>query len=149
MKIKIRKAKPQDLKAINQILHLNDVLHSHYKVNQEELQSNYFNVLLLEKQVVGFFSIAEISTNLSKLNHLYLHPNYQGKGYGSYLLNYVLREQQSVAKFFLEAAEQVKDFYEQFSFESLGYIEHYSGEKIYLMEKSQPSYSNFNHNQII
>lgn len=123
LKYQIREMNEQDIPTITKQEQLvfgdtlgEDLILSDYKLNP---YSHYF-VIEIEKQVSGYIGVWIAPENAQIIN-FYIVPEYQGKGFGSMLFEFVLDlcEMSNIQHLTLEVREsntKAQSFYEQYGF---------------------------------
>jgi ribosomal-protein-alanine N-acetyltransferase len=109
---------------------------------QFEILANQYSlplVLLLDKKVVGY-TIVWIIFGEFHIANIAIHPDYQRKGFGSYLLNQVLKKAVGLKYAILEVRENNLSairLYEKFGFEKISVRPHYysNGDDAIIMRK--------------
>ncbi len=145
--MKIRKAIPEDLPILNQIS-VASKRHWQYPeewiqrwledltLNEGDLQNQEIHVLEVDEKLIGFCGIAEDS-EAYEVAHLWVLPEYIGKGYGKKLLNASIS---NVAidkkKIRLVADPNAENFYQSQGFKKVEEVESYpEGRFLPVMER--------------
>jgi putative acetyltransferase len=116
---------PYELKFKNELLKLweESVLETHTFLNEIHFNTikaflNNFDFtsittycFFIDNKMIGFFGV-----NSSKLEMLFIHPNFLGKGYGKHLLNFAIHSLSVNEVDVNEANIQAVKFYEKFDF---------------------------------
>jgi len=109
---------------------------------QFEILANQYSlplVLLIDKKVIGY-TIVWIIFGEFHIANIAIHPNYQRKGLGSYLLSEVLKKSVGLKHAILEVRESNLNairLYERFGFEKISVRRHYysDGDDAIIMRK--------------
>ena len=98
--------------------------------------------ITLEKEIIGIY-VVHIIINEAQINYFSIKKRFRRKGYGSYLMSYLVRqcEKLNLKKLFLEVSELnmvAEQFYSQFKFLNVGRRKNYyrDGSDAVLMEKN-------------
>ena len=98
--------------------------------------------LLMEKKIIGIYAVQTIIDE-AQINYFSIKQRFRRKGYGSYLMNYLIRQckKSDIKKLLLEVSETnsiAEDFYSQFNFLSVGRRKNYykDGTDAVLKEKN-------------
>lgn len=146
--MKIRKATLKDLPILNQIS-LASKRHWQYPedwiqrwledltLDEEDLQNQEVHVLEADEKLIGFCGIAEDS-DAYEVAHLWVLPEYIGKGYGKRLLNASISNVViDKKKIRLVADPNAEHFYQSQGFETVNRMESYpKGRFLPVMEKA-------------
>lgn len=91
-------------------------------ITSEYIEENEIYKLLLNGEIIGYYSYLMVAEMEIKLDYLFLSPKYIGKGYGKLLmLDFLLKVQAEAAKrIILEAEPQAENFYKKFGFITYG-----------------------------
>jgi ribosomal protein S18 acetylase RimI-like enzyme len=94
-------------------------------VTEEYIETNSVFNLMLDNQIIGYYSFFHESENSIKLDNLFVLPDFIGKGFGKLLMNdFVVRLQDlSVQKVVLNSEPNAESFYIKFGFVKIGQIE--------------------------
>lgn len=94
-------------------------------VTEEYIETNSVFNLMLDNQIIGYYSFFHESENSIKLDNLFVLPDFIGKGFGKLLMNdFLVRLQDlSVQKIVLNSEPNAKSFYIKFGFVKIGQIE--------------------------
>ncbi|SMP26944.1 Acetyltransferase (GNAT) domain-containing protein [Flavobacterium hercynium] len=81
--------------------------------------------LVVENEIVGYYSFFHESENTIELDNLFVWPDCIGKGFGQILMNdFLFRlKNTDVKKVVLDAEPKAEKFYEKFGFVKIGEIE--------------------------
>lgn len=109
---------------------------------QFEILANQYSlplVLLMDKKVIGY-TIVWIIFGEFHIANIAIHPNYQRKGFGSYLLSEVLKKSVGLKHAILEVRQSNLNairLYERFGFEKIAVRRHYysDGDDAIIMRK--------------
>ena len=85
--------------------------------------------LLLEKKIIGLY-VVHLIIDEAQVNYFSILKNFQRKGYGSYLMNYLIKqcEKLNIKKLLLEVSETnsiANVFYSKFNFLTVGRRKNY------------------------
>lgn len=94
-------------------------------VTEEYIETNSVFNLMLDNEIVGYYSFFHESENSLKLDNLFVLPDFIGKGFGRLLMNdFLVRLQDlSVQKVVLSSEPNAESFYIKFGFVKIGQIE--------------------------
>lgn len=94
-------------------------------VTEEYIETNSVFNLMLDNQIIGYYSFFHESENSIKLDNLFVLPDFIGKGFGKLLMNdFLVRLQDlSVQKVVLNSEPNAESFYIKFGFVKIGQIE--------------------------
>jgi GNAT superfamily N-acetyltransferase len=94
-------------------------------VTEEYIETNSVFNLMLDNQIIGYYSFFHESENSIKLDNLFVLPDFIGKGFGKLLMNdFLVRLQDlSVQKKVLNSEPNAESFYIKFGFVKIGQIE--------------------------
>ena len=94
-------------------------------VTEEYIETNSVFNLMLDNQIIGYYSFFHESENSIKLDNLFVLPDFIGKGFGKLLMNDFLVGLQdlSVQKVVLNSEPNAESFYIKFGFVKIGQIE--------------------------
>jgi ribosomal protein S18 acetylase RimI-like enzyme len=94
-------------------------------VTEEYIETNSVFNLMLDNEIVGYYSFFHESENSLKLDNLFVLPDFIGKGFGRLLMNdFLVRLQDlSVQKVVLNSEPNAESFYIKFGFVKIGQIE--------------------------
>lgn len=94
-------------------------------VTEEYIETNSVFNLMLDNEIVGYYSFFHESENSLKLDNLFVLPDFIGKGFGKLLMNdFLVRLQDlSVQKVVLNSEPNAESFYIKFGFVKIGQIE--------------------------
>lgn len=132
----IKKAIPNDHKILTEITKKSKA-HWGYSEEQIEIWSEFLTVskeyvetksvynLIVEDQIIGYYSFFHESENIIKLDNLFVLPDFIGKGFGKILMNdFLVQIKNSDAqKVILNSEPNAEDFYIKFGFVKVGQIE--------------------------
>ena len=98
--------------------------------------------ILIKKQIIGIYVVQTIIDE-AQINYFSIKQRFRRKGYGSYLMNYLIQQckKLDVKKLLLEVSETnsiAKDFYSKFNFITVGIRKNYykDGTDAVLKEKN-------------
>lgn len=94
-------------------------------VTKDYINRNEVYKLLLNDKIIGYYSYLIIDNKTVKLDNIFIHPEFIGKGYGTILMNdFLLRiKELSTVRVVLEAEPKAEKFYEKFGFVKVGQLE--------------------------
>ena len=94
-------------------------------VTEEYIETNSVFNLMLDNEILGYYSFFHESENSIKLDNLFVLPDFIGKGFGKLLMNdFLVRLQDlSVQKIVLNSEPNAESFYIKFGFVKIGQIE--------------------------
>ena len=94
-------------------------------ISETYINENEVYKLILENEIIGYYSILKISENVFKLDNLFLYQKYIGKGFGNILMNHFLEKVKfSEAKeIILDSEPNAEEFYEKFGFKTYTKLE--------------------------
>ena len=80
--------------------------------------------ILIKKELIGIYVVHEIIDE-AQINYFSIKKGFRQKGYGSYLMNYLIKQSEklNIKKLFLEVSEnntKADDFYSKFNFLTVG-----------------------------
>lgn len=81
--------------------------------------------LSLENNVIGYYSFFELDKGNVKLDNMFLHPDFIGKGFGKIMMIHFLEliKSQGFEKVVLDADPNAELFYKKFGFRVIGQLE--------------------------
>jgi N-acetylglutamate synthase-like GNAT family acetyltransferase len=94
-------------------------------ISKEYIETNKVFKLMLNDQIVGYYSYFAIDEKTIKLDNIFILPEYIGKGFGKILMNDFLDKirQLEVNKITLDAEPNAENFYKVFGFVTIGQLE--------------------------
>jgi GNAT superfamily N-acetyltransferase len=94
-------------------------------VTKDYIEKNEVFKLVLNDQIIGYYSYFSIDENTIKLDNIFILPEFIGKGFGKILMNSFLEKtsQIGIKKITLDAEPNAENFYKSFGFESIGHLE--------------------------
>lgn len=94
-------------------------------VSKEYIETNPVYNLVVEDQIIGYYSFFHESENTIKLDNLFVLPEFIGKGFGKILMNDFLNRLKDidVQKVILNSEPNAEAFYKKFGFVKIGQIE--------------------------
>ncbi|SNR53430.1 GNAT family N-acetyltransferase [Flavobacterium sp. ov086] len=94
-------------------------------VSKEYIETNSVYNLIVDHQIIGYYSFFHESENTIKLDNLFVLPDFIGKGFGKVLMNdFLIRLQDIQAeKVVLNSEPNAENFYSKFGFVKVGQIE--------------------------
>lgn len=131
-----QKANPDDHKILTEITKKSKAYWG-YSDEQIEIWSEFLTVtkeyietksvynLIIDDQIVGYYSFFHESENIIKLDNLFVLPDFIGKGFGKMLLNdfFIRLKNIDVEKVILNSEPNAEEFYTKFGFVKVGQIE--------------------------
>ncbi len=93
-------------------------------ITPEYIETHEVYKLVVEKQIVGFYTYFFKDENYIKLGYLFIHPDHIRKGYGKLLMNDFWKRisQEKGKKVTLDADPNAEKFYEGLGFEVVGQL---------------------------
>jgi len=78
----------------------------------------------LNESIVGYYAYFYTNISIVKLDNLFVHPDYIGKGYGKILfLDFMERvSKEKATKVTLDSEPNAEEFYRKFGFEAVGQL---------------------------
>ncbi|TPG38731.1 GNAT family N-acetyltransferase [Flavobacterium pectinovorum] len=132
----IEKAKPNDDQILTEITKKSKAYWGYSKeqienwsqfltVSKEYIETKSVYNLIVEDQIIGYYSFFHESENTIKLDNLFVLPDFIGKGFGKVLMNdFLIRlKDQSVHKVILNSEPNAEEFYSKLGFVKVGQIE--------------------------
>jgi GNAT superfamily N-acetyltransferase len=114
---------PQTYTAIisqQQIDYMLEMMYSEGSLKKQMEEGSRFILVLDEKEAVGFASYGEIEPGVYKLHKIYILFSQQGKGTGSFVIDYIIskiRKQGAIAlQLQVNRNNKAKSFYEKLGF---------------------------------
>jgi GNAT superfamily N-acetyltransferase len=94
-------------------------------VTKDYIEKNNVFKLILNDQIIGYYSFYPIDENTIKLDNMFILPEYIGKGFGKVLMTDFLKkvEQFGVNKITLDAEPNAENYYKTFDFETTEQLE--------------------------
>lgn len=94
-------------------------------VSKEYIETNSVYNLIIDYQIIGYYSFFHESENTIKLDNLFVLPEFIGKGFGKVLMNdfLVCLQDIHVQKVVLNSEPNAEEFYSKFGFIKVGQIE--------------------------
>ena len=98
---------------------------SNLTISEEYILKNEVFNLIVEEQIVGYYSYKKNENNSVKLDNLFVLPEYIGKGYGKLLMNDFLEKMkhQKIDRITLDAEPNAEKFYQKLGFTKIGEFE--------------------------
>jgi len=132
----IKKAIPNDHKILTEITKKSKAYWG-YSEEQIEIWSEFLTVtkeyietksvcnLVIDDEIIGYYSFFHESENSIKLDNLFVLPDFIGKGFGKILMNDFLDriKNSDIQKVILNSEPNAEDFYLKFGFVKVGQIE--------------------------
>ncbi len=89
-------------------------------ITEKYILENETYILLINDQIVGYYSFVKLSEALWKLDNLFLFQKYISKGYGKFLLEDFLERSKisGVKSIILDAEPNAEKFYLKFGFQT-------------------------------
>ena len=87
-------------------------------ITEKYLLENETYKLILNGEIIGYYSFLKLTENHLKLDYLFLFQNFIGKGFGQLLLNDFLEraKRMNIIDIILEADPNAENFYKKFGF---------------------------------
>ena len=94
-------------------------------VSKEYIETKSVYYLIVEDQIIGYYSFFHESENIIKLDNLFVLPDFIGKGFGKILMNdfFIRLKNIDVEKVILNSEPNAEEFYTKFGFVKVGQIE--------------------------
>ncbi|KAF2083002.1 GNAT family N-acetyltransferase [Flavobacterium sharifuzzamanii] len=94
-------------------------------VTADYIEKNNVCNLVVENQIIGYYSYLKLEENQVKLDNLFILPEYIGKGFGSYLMNDFLERMRNekCQKIILDSEPNAEQFYQKIGFTKIGEFE--------------------------
>jgi len=94
-------------------------------VSKEYIETNSVYNLIVDDQIIGYYSLFHESENTIKLDNLFVLPDFIGKGFGKVLMNDFLIQLKDIEaqKVVLNSEPNAEEFYSKFGFVKVGQIE--------------------------
>jgi N-acetylglutamate synthase-like GNAT family acetyltransferase len=94
-------------------------------VTKEYIETKSVYNLIVDDQIVGYYSFFYESENTIKLDNLFVLPEFIGKGFGKILMNdfFIRLKNIDVEKVVLNSEPNAENFYTKFGFLKVGQIE--------------------------
>ncbi|MDQ8014459.1 MAG: GNAT family N-acetyltransferase [Flavobacterium nitrogenifigens] len=94
-------------------------------VTADYIEKNNVCNLVIENQIIGYYSYLRLEENQVKLDNLFILPEYIGKGFGSYLMNDFLERMRNekCQKIILDSEPNAEQFYQKIGFTKIGEFE--------------------------
>ncbi|GEP51134.1 hypothetical protein FNO01nite_18060 [Flavobacterium noncentrifugens] len=94
-------------------------------IASEYIEAHETYKLIVEEEIVGYYSFVETDKNTIKLDNLFLLPKCIGLGYGKFLMNDFLKRatKTSATKIILDADPNAENFYKTFGFQTYNKLE--------------------------
>lgn len=91
-------------------------------ITSKYIDDNQVYKLTKGDQLIGFYAFGPESTNIVKLNYLFIAPEFIGKGYGKVLITDFLKrvKNSTYQKVTLDADPNAEKFYERIGFKAVG-----------------------------
>ena len=123
--ISIKEVNHQDLELCFE-LDLNTICLWTKKQWETEFHKNGVKIvaILIEKKIIGIYAVQTIIDE-AQINYFSIKKRFRRKGYGSYLMNYLIKQckKLDIKKLLLEVSETnsiAEDFYSKFNFQTVG-----------------------------
>ena len=93
-------------------------------ITTEYIRNHQVIKLENDLKILGYYSTYEISSTQIKLDNLFIHPSYIGKGLGKMLLKHCIQtaKQKGVLSIELDADPHAESFYQHFGFTTIDQI---------------------------
>jgi N-acetylglutamate synthase-like GNAT family acetyltransferase len=94
-------------------------------ISQEYIRVNKVYNLYFEARIIGYYSYNIIHGESVKLDNLFIHPDFIGKGFGKILFDDFLKriEDIGIKEITLDSDPNTEGFYKKFGFETIGKLE--------------------------
>ena len=89
-------------------------------INEKYILENETYILLINDQIVGYYSFIKLSETLWKLDNLFLFQKFIGKGYGKLMIEDFLErcKNSRIKSIILDAEPKAETFYLKFGFQT-------------------------------
>lgn len=94
-------------------------------ITQNYIENNQVFKIIIDNQIIGYYSILKMDNETSKLDNIFLFQKYIGKGFGKVLMEDCLtRVKDSKAKkLILDSEPNAEKFYAKFGFQTYNLLE--------------------------
>lgn len=89
-------------------------------ITQDYIENNETFKLIVDNEIIGYYSILKLKNKTIKLDNLFLLPKFIGKGYGKFLLNHCIgkAKENNMKKIILDSDPNAELFYKSFGFKT-------------------------------
>lgn len=94
-------------------------------ISKDYIEKNKVYKLVHNENIIGYYSYFSIDENTTKLDNVFILPEFIGQGFGKIIMNDFLEKIKldGVRKITLDAEPNAENFYKSFGFETLGQLE--------------------------
>lgn len=94
-------------------------------ISENYINKNEVYKLILENEIIGYYSILKINESVFKLDNLFLYQKYIGKGYGNILMKHFLEKIKFLEgkEIILDSEPNAEEFYTKFGFKTYAKLE--------------------------
>jgi GNAT superfamily N-acetyltransferase len=87
-------------------------------ITQDYIENNETFKLIVDDEIIGYYSILKLENNTIKLDNLFLLPKFIGKGYGKLLMNHCIKKakEANMKRIILDSEPNAELFYKSFGF---------------------------------
>jgi N-acetylglutamate synthase-like GNAT family acetyltransferase len=87
-------------------------------ITQDYIENNETFKLIVDDEIIGYYSILKLENKTIKLDNLFLLPKFIGKGYGKLLMNHCIKKakEANMKKIILDSEPNAELFYKSFGF---------------------------------
>ncbi|WP_370032457.1 GNAT family N-acetyltransferase [Flavobacterium sp. 28YEA47A] len=89
-------------------------------ITQDYIENNETFKLIIDDEIIGYYSILKLENKTIKLDYLFLLPKFIGKGYGKFLMNHCIKKakETNMKKIILDSDPNAELFYKSFGFKT-------------------------------
>ena len=89
-------------------------------ITQDYIENNETFKLIVDDEIIGYYSILKLEDKSIKLDYLFLLPKLIGKGYGKLLMNHCIKKakEMNMKKIILDSDPNAELFYKSFGFKT-------------------------------
>ncbi|TPD71262.1 GNAT family N-acetyltransferase [Flavobacterium microcysteis] len=89
-------------------------------ITQDYIENNETFKLIVDDEIIGYYSILKLENKIIKLDYLFLLPKFIGKGYGKFLMNHCIKKAKEInmKKIILDSDPNAELFYKSFGFKT-------------------------------
>ncbi|WP_447636619.1 GNAT family N-acetyltransferase [Flavobacterium microcysteis] len=89
-------------------------------ITQDYIENNETFKLIVDDEIIGYYSILQLEKKTIKLDNLFLLPKFIGKGYGKFLINHCIKKakETNMKKIILDSDPNAELFYKSFGFKT-------------------------------
>lgn len=89
-------------------------------ITQDYIENNETFKLIVDNEIIGYYSILKPENNTIKLDNLFLLPKCIGKGYGTFLMNHCINKakEMNMEKIILDSEPNAELFYKSLGFKT-------------------------------